>query len=104
MTVSSLGRRSLAALPAGVGPPPPTRYVVVDMETHYCYASEEGLFEPLVALGDEVRAGDPAAAVHFPETPWREPVIERFVGDGVVICKRIPGRCERGDCLFHLAS
>jgi hypothetical protein len=24
--------------------------------------------------------------------------------DGVVLCMRIPGRTERGDCLFHLGS
>jgi len=21
-----------------------------------------------------------------------------------VLCKRVPARCERGDCLFHLAT
>ena len=24
--------------------------------------------------------------------------------EGMVVCKRVPGRSERGDCLFHLAS
>ena len=27
-----------------------------------------------------------------------------FTGDGLVVCQRIPGRVERGDCLLHLAS
>jgi hypothetical protein len=42
--------------------------------------------------------------VHCPDTPWREPTIAHFARDGVVVCKRIPGRTERGDCLFHLGS
>ena len=68
------------------------------------YASEDGLYQPLVELGDEVGAGDLAAAIHFPETPWRDPVLEPFKSDGVVVCKRVPGRSLRGDCLFHLAA
>jgi hypothetical protein len=28
----------------------------------------------------------------------------RFAHAGLVICKRVPGRTERGDCLFHLGS
>lgn len=94
----------LNEVPAGVGAPTSPRYLEIKGEEHYVYAYDTGVYEPLVALGDEVRAGDPAAAVHFPETPWSEPVIEHFKGEGVVVCKRIPGRCERGDCLFHLAS
>jgi hypothetical protein len=27
-----------------------------------------------------------------------------FARDGMVLCKRVPGRVERGDCLFHLAT
>ena len=95
---------SLVELPEGVGAPGTPRYLEIKAGEHYVYASEDGLYEPLVELGDEVRAGDPAGAIHFPETPWREPVVEHFEGEGVVVCKRVPGRSERGDCLFHLAS
>jgi hypothetical protein len=27
-----------------------------------------------------------------------------FERQGMVLCKRVPGRSQRGDCLFHLAS
>ena len=63
-----------------------------------------GVFEPLVELGDMVKEGQPAARIHFPETPWRAPVTAHFLRDGFVLCKRIPGRTARGDCLFHLGS
>ena len=94
----------LPALPEGVGSPETPRYLEIKTGEHYVHASEDGLYEPLVELGDMVRAGDPAGAIHFPETPWREPVVERFESEGMVVCKRVPGRSERGDCLFHLAS
>ena len=59
----------LNEVPTGVGPPTPPRYLEIKGDEHYVYANDTGLYEPLVELGDEVRAGDPAAAVHFPETP-----------------------------------
>ena len=55
-------------------------------------------------LGDEVSAGQPAGLIHFPDTPWREPVLASFARAGTVICKRMPCRAERGDCLFHLGT
>jgi len=71
---------------------------------YYVYARDEGLFEPFVELQDDVKKGQEAGAIHHPETPWVAPTICRFEHDGMAICKRIPGRAERGDCLFHLAT
>ena len=71
---------------------------------YFVYAPESGLFEPLVELGEMVRAGQPAARIHLPETPWAEPVTAHFARDGFVLCKRMPGRTMRGDCLFHLGT
>lgn len=88
-------------------PPPaehPTRLMQISGQDYYCYAPEGGLFEPLVELGAEVTAEDAAGAIHPHDTPWREPAIARFARAGTVICKRVPGRVERGDCLFHLAT
>jgi hypothetical protein len=101
-------RRVLAKL--GVldkGPPPadpPPRLMQVTGQDYYCYAPEPGLFEPLVDLRAEVETRTPAGAVHPHDTPWREPAIAHFSRGGIVVCKRVPGRVERGDCLYHLAS
>ena len=62
------------------------------------------LFEPEVELGDEVKKGDLAGRIHTPETPWQSPADVFFDADGLVVCKRVPGRVERGDCLFHLGT
>jgi predicted deacylase len=101
-------RRVLHALGALTSPPPPaeftTRLMQISGQDYYCYAPEPGLFEPLVELGAEVEAGIAAGIIHPHDTPWREPAIARFTRKGTVICKRVPGRVERGDCLYHLAS
>jgi uncharacterized protein len=101
-------RRVLHALGALESKPPPaehtTRLMQLSGPDYYCYAPEPGLFEPLAELGAEVEAGAPAGAIHPHDTPWRDPAIARFSRAGTVICKRVPGRVERGDCLYHLAT
>lgn len=101
-TLHSIG--CLKELPDNTPEATPTRYVEVRGDEHYVFATENGVYEPLVLLGDEVTAGQPAATLHFPETPWREPVVESFRGNGIVICKRTMARSQRGDCLFHLGE
>jgi predicted deacylase len=81
-----------------------TRVVEVGGAEYFNYAPESGVFEPVADLGDEVKAGQLAGRIHFPETPWAPSVPFHFARAGVVLCKRIPGRTVRGDCLFHLGS
>jgi len=108
MKVAADGMRRLLAhigLLQGPAPAPtPTRLTEVGGDDYYVYASDGGLFEPLVDLGAEVSAGQPAARIHFHHTPWRQPETLAFKRAGLVLCKRVPARCERGDCLFHLAT
>ncbi len=70
----------------------------------YVYAPEPGLFEPDTDLGDRVRPGDLCGHVLFPDNPARPPIPVAFEGAGEVVCKRHPGRVERGDCVAHLAA
>lgn len=84
--------------------PHETRFYRVAGERHYVYACERGVFEPLVDLGERVSAGQPAARIHFPDTPSREPVLVAFESAGEVVCRRTFAAVQRGDCLFHLAE
>jgi predicted deacylase len=96
----------LAGMLRGEPPPPekqPTRIMQSSVAEHLVYATEPGLFEPLVELGATVEAGQPAARIHPFEAPWKEPETVRFPTAGVVVCKRMPTLTERGDCLFQLA-
>ncbi len=85
-------------------PAPATRVMRVGGSEYFVYAPESGLFEPRVELGDEVNAGQIAGLIHFHDTPWREPATAAFAHGGTVLCKRMPCRTERGDCLFHLGT
>ncbi|HYC13712.1 MAG TPA: succinylglutamate desuccinylase/aspartoacylase family protein [Stellaceae bacterium] len=89
---------------AGTAEQRDTRIMRVERSGHYVYSPDPGLFEPMAELGDSVRKGQLAGRVHFPETPWREPTPVHFLGDGLVVCKRVPARVERGDCVYHLAG
>ncbi|NIF72464.1 deacylase [Burkholderia sp. Ap-962] len=86
------------------GPPAVTRFMRTSGPRHFVYAYEHGVFEPLVELGDVVREGQPAARIHFPDTPLREPVVHCFEAAGEVVCRRVPAQVRRGDCLFQLAE
>lgn len=80
------------------------RYFSVDGATNYVYSLENGLFEPFAGLRQEIEAGDPAGALHFPDTPWRKEVIVTFEQRGVVLCRRFPGWAKRGDCLYQIGT
>jgi len=95
----------MGILPASMQiPNSPTRILEIGGPDYFVYAQESGVFEPCCELGDAVRAGQLAGRIHAPETPWAAAVEHRFQRDGVVLCKRVPGRTVRGDCLFHLGS
>ena len=82
----------------------PSRMMEVRNSDYYVYSPDYGIWEPLAEIGDDVELGQPAAAVYCPETPWREPTVTHFGHNGTIICKRVPGAVQRGDCLFHLAT
>lgn len=88
---------------------PPTREPAPAIELvrrlpnqNYVYAMASGIFEPYVALGAEVTSGQPAGAVHFPEEPWREPLIATFKDCGTVHAVRAHALTRMGDMLFML--
>lgn len=94
----------LGILPASRAVPGTTRYVAVGGDDYFTHARETGIFEPLAEPGEMVKAGQPAARIHTPETPGSEPSLQHFARDGLVLVRRVPGRTTRGDCLFHLGT
>ncbi len=63
-----------------------------------------GLFEPLVSLGDSVEEGQLLAYIHHPETPLSKATEIFSSCAGSVICQRAMAPTQRGDCLFELVS
>ena len=80
------------------------RILSVNGFDNYVYAPENGLFQPLAELGETVAAGQPAARIHFPDTPWREPATATFQTAGSVLCRRFPSLTKRGDCLYEIGA
>lgn len=108
LRVAERGLRNILAhmgiMDARVAEPGPTRILDVGGPDYFVYAPCVGLVEPLAEPGDTVVAGQPAARIHTPETPWAVAETVHFARDGFVLCKRMPGRAVRGDCLFHLGT
>jgi predicted deacylase len=87
-----------------VVPAQSTRILEISSADCFLYSAEDGLFEPRVELGEMVQTEQVAGVIHTPETPWKPSTEIRFKASGMVICKRVPARVERGDCLFHLGT
>ena len=68
----------------------------------YVYAQTAGLFEPYFDLGEDVKEGESAGAIHFPQEPWREPWIPKFADSGKIYAVRSRAHTQMGDVLFML--
>lgn len=97
---------SLGVLPAdpATPPAPSPRAFSVEGAANYVYCPDDGLFEPYADLEQTVDVGQPAGALHYPATPWRQAETVTFETAGMVLCRRFPGWARRGDCLYQLAS
>ncbi|CCV03081.1 Succinylglutamate desuccinylase/aspartoacylase [Mesorhizobium metallidurans STM 2683] len=83
-------------------PAPSTRFYLRQPARELIFATDSGVFEAYVKLGDAVNEGDLAGQIHFPEIPWRAPETMFFPTGGVILAKRAPARARIGDCLFAL--
>ena len=58
-------------------------------EENYVFACEDGLFEPVVDVGDEVEDGQFADYIRNVRQPWKEPTRLHFNRGGIVIADDI---------------
>jgi predicted deacylase len=82
----------------------PTRLLSLARHSQGIYAMRRGWFEPAVALGSIVEAGDTAGWYHDFEALDRPEIALTFVEAGVVISRRLHTMCEAGDCLMQVAE
>jgi uncharacterized protein len=85
-------------------PPAASAIHVVRQDKDFIYALRDGVFEPLAALGQQVRAGDRVGLIHDLSRPFDEPCAVLSDADGIVVCTRGAGLTTRGDCVLHLAG
>jgi predicted deacylase len=108
----ALCREGLRRLLAHIGimkAPAPLEIIrpeLVDVRPDDCYviAESEGVFEPLVRLGDVVRSGAPVARMHQPELPQESSRFIHARSDGLVMARRALAKSSPGDWLFIIGQ
>lgn len=73
-------------------------------EDYFYSATEDGLYEPLVELGQEIKTGQTIGQLHFLANLGRKPREIKSLVDGVMIARRVQGRAQTGDCVAVLGS
>lgn len=95
--------RHLDLLPAtalpGQGHGERSRIVRVDDLSHYVYADDAGVLEPLVDVGATVEQGAPLGWLHFIDRVDRAPVCVRAQTSGTMVCRNGQARVQRGDVI-----
>ncbi|REG58641.1 hypothetical protein B0G80_1304 [Paraburkholderia sp. BL6669N2] len=95
--------KHLGMLPSCEVPAPgPVRLMNGDNMDLFLYADSDGIFEPMVDIGDEVDEGQLAGLLHSIEAPHSPPTEIVFVRRGMVAFKRHLALTVRGDCLCGL--
>ncbi|WP_425342957.1 hypothetical protein [Rhizobium etli] len=70
---------------------------------HYSKATESGIFEPLVEIGEPVEAGQAIGQIHSLDAAGLEASVQRFPLSGLVYCRRALGRIKVGETVAVLA-
>ena len=80
--------------------------VMLDMPDDDCFVfcEDEGLFEPLVELGQAVDQGDVIARVWPVDRTGRPPIDYRVRRSGLLVSRHFPGLIQAGDCLAVVAT
>jgi len=68
------------------------------------YAYQDGLFEALKAIGDDVGEGETVGLIHHPDTPLQAPDEITSPYAGIVLCQRAMAQVVRGDAVFQVAA
>lgn len=77
----------------------PTRMLDMPAEDCFVFSENEGLFEPLVDLGDAVEAGATIGRIWPTDRSGAAPVDYRTPRSGLLVARHFPGLIQSGDCL-----
>jgi N2-acetyl-L-2,4-diaminobutanoate deacetylase len=80
--------------------------IELDMPSTDCFvfSESEGLVEPVVDLGERIKAGDVLARIFPAERVGKAPVEYRARMDGILAARLFPGLIAMGDCLAVIAT
>ena len=82
----------------------PTIVAAVPHADCYVMAEDSGIYEPLVDLGDGLCSGQLLGRIHYPDNLDKAPLEVTCPMDGFLLCKRAPGKTQRGDNIAIVAQ
>lgn len=92
-----------AGIVAGEPQISPTRWLEMPSDACFAFAEDEGLFETLVDLGEEVTEGAVIARIHPIGRTGLAPQEIRARMSGLLVARHFPGLVAAGDCAAVLA-
>jgi N-alpha-acetyl-L-2,4-diaminobutyrate deacetylase len=81
-----------------------TRWLDMPSEDCFIFAEEDGLFETMVDLGEDVREGMIIARIHPIGRTGLAPQEIRAKMSGILVARHFPGLIKAGDCMSVLAQ
>jgi N-alpha-acetyl-L-2,4-diaminobutyrate deacetylase len=81
-----------------------TRWLDMPSEDCFIFAEEDGLFETMVDLGEDVREGMIIARIHPIGRTGLAPQEIRAKMSGILVARHFPGQIKAGDCMSVLAQ
>lgn len=98
-------RNFLRAAGILAGPPAAADTLKLEMPGSDCFVISEsnGVLEPCVDLGQELRAGQPVARVYDGERTGVAPREYQALRDGILVGRHFPGLVRMGDCIAVVA-
>lgn len=94
--VDTVAGRSVAKTPT-------RRLVTVPDASYYIHADDSGLYEPVIRLGDNLRAGDTIGFIHYVDRTDRAPTPVIAPKDGLLLCVHGQGLVRRDDTIVVIA-
>ena len=86
-----------------IRPPEPSVKLDMGQDGAYVFAEHDGLLEPCVGLGDEVREGDLIARVYSKERTGSKTVDYLATSDGMIVGRHFPSLVKIGDFMNVIA-
>lgn len=81
-----------------------TRWLDMPSDDCFTFAEDDGLFETMVDLGEEVREGMVIARIHSTGRTGVAPHEVRAKMSGLLVARHFPGLVKAGDCMCVLAQ
>lgn len=81
-----------------------TRWLDMPSDDCFAFAEDDGMFETMVDLGEEVREGMVIARIHSTGRTGVAPHEVRAKMSGLLVARHFPGLVKAGDCMCVLAQ